>query len=80
MRAVRAQRDHHPMLCGMTGQSHRLFWMRSAWWCADCRQKIECCEGGECSSVSDVMPTLQAVASIAGTSNTGASSAATRAR
>jgi hypothetical protein len=44
------------MLCAMTGQQHRLFWMRSAWWCEDCRQKIEsCCEGGGCPSVADVM-------------------------
>jgi hypothetical protein len=44
------------MFCAMTGQTHRLFWMRSAWWCADCRQKIEsCCEGGGCPSVAEVM-------------------------
>jgi hypothetical protein len=44
------------MICAMTGQPHRLFWMRSAWWCSDCRQKIEsCCEGGGCPSVSDVL-------------------------
>jgi hypothetical protein len=44
------------VLCGMTGQSHRLFWMRSAWWCADCRQKVEsCCEGGGCPSVAEVV-------------------------
>jgi hypothetical protein len=41
----------------MTGQAHRLFWMRSAWWCEDCRQKIEgCCEGGGCPSVGEVLP------------------------
>jgi len=46
------------MLCEMTGLSHRLFWMRSAWWCQDCRQKIEsCCEGGGCPSVAEVLPT-----------------------
>jgi hypothetical protein len=40
----------------MTGTEHRLFWMRSAWWCEDCRQKIEsCCEGGGCPSVSEVL-------------------------
>jgi hypothetical protein len=45
------------MLCAMTGQPHRLFWMRSAWWCQDCRQKVEsCCEGGGCPSVVDVLP------------------------
>jgi hypothetical protein len=31
-----------------------LFWMRSAWWCRDCRQKIESyCEGGGCPSIAD---------------------------
>jgi hypothetical protein len=30
--------------------------MRSAWWCADCRQKVEsCCEGGGCPSVVEVV-------------------------
>jgi hypothetical protein len=44
------------MLCALTGQAHRLFWMRSAWWCTDCRQKIEsCCEGGGCPSVTDAV-------------------------
>lgn len=44
------------MLCAMTGQAHRLFWMRSAWWCQDCWQKIEsCCEGGGCPSVAEVL-------------------------
>lgn len=52
----RPPRDHRPMLCAMTGQPHRLFWMRSAWWCEDCRQKIEsCCEGGGCPSVAEVL-------------------------
>jgi hypothetical protein len=38
----------------MSGKPHRLFWMRSAWWCHDCHQKIEsCCEGGGCPSVAD---------------------------
>jgi hypothetical protein len=46
------------MICAMTGLPHRLFWMRSAWWCQDCRQKIEsCCEGGGCPSVAEVLPT-----------------------
>jgi hypothetical protein len=41
----------------MTGNPHRLFWMRSAWWCEDCRQKVEgCCEGGGCPSVAEVLP------------------------
>lgn len=45
------------MLCAMTGKPHRLFWMRSAWWCEDCRQKVEgCCEGGGCPSVAEVLP------------------------
>jgi hypothetical protein len=45
------------MICQLTGHPHRLFWMRSAWWCADCRQKIEsCCEGGGCPSVAEVQP------------------------
>jgi hypothetical protein len=44
------------MLCAMTGQPHNLFWMRSAWWCADCRQKVEsCCEGGGCPSVAETI-------------------------
>jgi hypothetical protein len=39
------------MLCPLTGRPHRLFWMRSAWWCHDCRQKIEsCCDGAGCAS------------------------------
>lgn len=43
------------VICAMTGKAHRLFWMRSAWWCADCRQKVEsCCEGGGCPSIADV--------------------------
>jgi len=41
------------MLCAMTGGEHRLFWMRSAWWCQDCRQKIETCCEGACPSVAD---------------------------
>jgi len=42
------------VICGLTGEPHRLFWMRSAWWCEDCRQKIEsCCEGGGCPSVAE---------------------------
>lgn len=44
------------MLCPMTGTDHRLFWMRSAWWCHDCRQKIEsCCEGGGCPSIAEIV-------------------------
>jgi hypothetical protein len=43
------------VLCPLTGTDHRLFWMRSAWWCHDCRQKIEsCCEGGGCPSIAEV--------------------------
>jgi hypothetical protein len=42
------------MLCPLTGTDHRLFWMRSAWWCHDCRQKVEsCCEGGGCPSIAE---------------------------
>jgi hypothetical protein len=49
------------MFCAMTGQSHRLFWMRSAWWCSECRQKIEsCCEGGGCASVVEVLGPVNA--------------------
>jgi hypothetical protein len=45
------------MICALTGNAHRLFWMRSAWWCHDCRQKIEaCCDGGGCPSVVDASP------------------------
>jgi hypothetical protein len=48
------------MLCAMTGIPHRLFWMRSAWWCEDCRQKVEgCCEGGGCPSVAEVLPVVE---------------------
>jgi Na+-translocating ferredoxin:NAD+ oxidoreductase RnfC subunit len=44
------------MICPMTGNPHQLFWMQSAWWCEDCRQKIEsCCEGGGCPSVAEVL-------------------------
>jgi hypothetical protein len=44
------------MICPMTGKEHALFWMRSAWWCGDCHQKIEtCCEGGGCPSVTEVV-------------------------
>jgi hypothetical protein len=43
------------VLCPLTGSDHRLFWMRSAWWCHDCRQKVEsCCEGGGCPSIAEV--------------------------
>ena len=42
------------MLCPLTGRDHQLFWMRSAWWCHDCHQKIEsCCEGGGCPSIAE---------------------------
>jgi hypothetical protein len=40
------------MICPLTGDPHRLFWMRSAWWCHDCRQKIETCCEGNCASVA----------------------------
>jgi hypothetical protein len=37
------------VICSLTGLPHRLLWMHSAWWCRDCRQKIEsCCD---CPSV-----------------------------
>jgi hypothetical protein len=39
------------MICPLTGQPHKLFWMRSAWWCQDCRQKLETCCEGDCPSV-----------------------------
>jgi hypothetical protein len=56
-RLRREHRDHQTVLCEMTGLPHRLFWMRSAWWCQDCRRKIEsCCEGGGCPSVAEVLP------------------------
>ncbi len=52
----RADGHDRRMLCAMTGQAHRLFWMRSAWWCQDCRQKFEsCCEGGGCPSVAEFL-------------------------
>lgn len=57
MPKVRPAAHNGPMICQMTGNPHRLFWMCSAWWCADCRQKIEsCCEGGGCPSVAEVQP------------------------
>jgi hypothetical protein len=40
----------------MTGTPHRLFWMRSAWWCRDCKQKIESCCEGACPSASGMLP------------------------
>jgi len=55
MPKVRPTTHNDSMICQLTGNPHRLFWMRSAWWCADCRQKIEsCCEGGGCPSVAEV--------------------------
>jgi len=34
--------------------------MRSAWWCHDCRQKVEsCCEGGGCPSIVDAVVAMQ---------------------
>jgi hypothetical protein len=48
---VRSRADTHRMLCPLTGVAHRLFWMRSAWWCRDCRQKIETCCEGDCPTV-----------------------------
>jgi len=52
--------------CAMTGQRHRLFWMRSAWWCADCRQKVEsCCEGGGCPSIAEAFLTDPAAEHVA---------------
>jgi len=64
----RHARDHRAVLCAMTGLPHRLFWMRSAWWCADCRQKVEgCCEGGGCPSVSEVLPVVEGAAPAAET-------------
>jgi hypothetical protein len=48
--------DDGQVICGLIGKADRLFWMRSAWWCADCRQKVEsCCEGGGCPSVVEVL-------------------------
>jgi hypothetical protein len=53
----------------MTGRPHRLFWMRSAWWCEDCRQKVEgCCEGGGCPSVAEVLPVAEVLAADRGAS------------
>lgn len=57
---VRSNRDDRAMHCPMTGTEHRLFWMRSAWWCHDCRQKVEsCCEGGGCPSIVDAVVAMQ---------------------
>lgn len=45
------------VICPLTGKEHRLFWLRSAWWCHDCHQKVEtCCEGGGCPSVVEAAP------------------------
>ncbi len=61
------------MLCAMTGKPHRLFWMRSAWWCEDCRQKVEgCCEGGGCPSIGDVLVPLSTDAVAQGAARIGA--------
>jgi hypothetical protein len=44
----------------MTGLPHRLFWMRSAWWCEDCRQEVGgCCERGGYPSVAEVLPVVE---------------------
>ena len=52
----------------MTGLPHRLFWMRSAWWYQDCRQKIEaCCEGGGRPSVAEVLPLVDPAGDSIGT-------------
>ncbi len=40
------------MMCALTGEPHRLLWLRSAWWCQDCRQKIETCCEGDCPSTA----------------------------
>jgi hypothetical protein len=48
---IRPPHHTHPMICPLTGSPHRLSWMRSAWWCEDCRQKIESCCEGACPSV-----------------------------
>jgi hypothetical protein len=45
------------VICPLTGGPHRPLWLRSAWWCEDCRQKLETCCEGECPS-SIVEPTL----------------------
>jgi hypothetical protein len=51
--AVRRRVNTATVICPLTGDTHRLFWMRSAWWCKDCRQKIEtCCEGDSPSTVA----------------------------
>lgn len=45
--------DNGRVIRQLTGHPHRLFWLRSALWCEDCRQKIEsCCDGDGCPSVS----------------------------
>jgi hypothetical protein len=38
------------MICPLTGEPHRLLWLRSALWCQDCQQKIETCCEGDCPS------------------------------
>lgn len=40
------------MICGLTGEPHRLLWLRSAWSCQDCLQKIETCCEGDCPSTA----------------------------
>jgi hypothetical protein len=64
-RLRRERRNDQTMLCQMTSLPHRLFWMRSDWWCQDCRQKIEsCCEGGGCASMAQVLPTTAGMSAI----------------
>lgn len=47
------------MICPLTGRPHQLLWMRSAWWCQDCRQKLEtCCEGDCPSALSPEQPSV----------------------
>jgi hypothetical protein len=56
--AIRRRWDTRAVLCALTGAPHRLFWLRSAWFCEDCRQKIETCCEGDCPSSA---PTALAV-------------------
>jgi hypothetical protein len=61
------------MICPLTGQPHKLLWMRSAWWCQDCRQKLETCCEGDCPSVveAELPPAASWVTSSTGSETGG---------
>jgi hypothetical protein len=50
------------LICPLTGEPHKLLWMRSAWWCEDCLQKLETCCDGDCASIAAVGAAARAAA------------------